>query len=164
MTMPEPVVILVAIAMVVGLIGTVVPVLPGVLLIWVAGLGYGLIEGFGGIGIAAFAVMTMLLGVGMAMSYVLPKRAGERGGAPTSSLRLGLVGAIVGFFVIPVLGLPIGGAAGVLLGEYSRLGSWPAAWTTTRAVIGGFGLAVLAEFGAGVAMVATWAGWVALRP
>ena len=154
---------LVAAVMAVGLIGTVVPVLPGLLLIWGAGLGYGLAAGFEGIGIAAFAVMTMLLGVGMAMSYVLPKRAGERGGAAKSSLRLGILGAVIGFFVIPVLGLPIGGALGVLAGEYHRLGQWPAAWTATRKVLAGFGLAVLAEFTAGVFMVATWAGWVLLR-
>jgi uncharacterized protein len=147
--------------MAIGLIGTVVPVLPGLLLIWATGLVYGLLAGFGGVGIAAFAVMTMLLGVGMAMSYVIPKRAGERGGAPKASLRLGIVGAVVGFFVIPVVGLPIGGALGVLLGEYSRLQDWSAAWATTRKVLGGFGLAVLAEFTAGVFMVATWAAWVA---
>jgi hypothetical protein len=153
---------LLAVVMAVGLIGTVVPVLPGLFLIWGAGLLYGILAGFGGFGIAAFAVMTLLLGLGTAMSYVLPKRAGERSGAPRSSIRLGIVGAVVGFFVIPVIGLPIGGALGVLVGEYNRLGTWPAAWATTRAVLGGFGLAVLAEFTAGVLMVGTWAGWVAL--
>lgn len=154
---------LVAIAMAVGLIGTVVPVLPGLLLIWAAALVFGLFAGFGTVGVVAMALLTMLLAVGMAMSYVLPKRAGERGGAATSSLRLGMVGAIVGFFVIPVLGLPIGGALGVLVGEYSRLGQWPAAWAATRKVLAGFGLAVLAEFTTGVVMVATWVGWVVLR-
>ena len=153
---------LVAIAMAIGLIGTVVPVLPGLLLIWGAGLFYGLLAGFGTVGIVFFAVMTMLLGVGMAMGYVLPKRAGERSGASKTSVRLGMVGAVIGFFVIPIVGMPIGGALGVLVGEYQRLQSWPAAWAATRAVLGGFGLAVLAEFTAGVFMVASWAGWVAL--
>lgn len=157
------VIVPVAAVMAIGLIGTVVPGLPGLVLIWGAGLVYGLLGGFGGgIGIAAMAVMTMLLGVGLATGYVLPKRAGERGGAAPSSLRLGVVGAVVGFFVIPVLGLPIGGALGVLAGEYNRMNSWPAAWASTRAVIGGFGLAVLAEFATGIAMIAVWAGWVLL--
>lgn len=150
----------VAAVMAVGLIGTVVPALPGLLLVWGAGLVYGVVAGFSTVGVVALAVMTMLLGVGLAMGYVLPKRAGERSGAARSSLRLGIVGAVIGFFVIPVLGLPIGGALGVLAGEYNRMNSWPAAWTSTRAVIGGFGLAILAEFAAGVAMVATWAVWV----
>ena len=155
-------IVLIGIAMAVGLIGTVVPVIPGLLLIWGAGLVYGIGAGFDTLGIVVFAVMTLLLGVGMAMSYVLPKRAGERGGAAKSSVRLGMVGAVVGFFVIPVLGLPIGGTLGVLVGEYSRLGQWPAAWATTRKVLAGFGLAVLAEFTAGVLMVASWVGWVLL--
>lgn len=153
----------IAAVMAVGLIGTVVPAMPGVLLIWGAGLVYGLLGGFGGgIGIAAMAVMTILLGAGLLATYALPRRAGERGGAARSSLRLGVIGAVIGFFVIPVLGLPIGGALGVLAGEYSRLGSWPLAWSATRGVIFGFGLAVLAEFAAGVGMVATWAAWVVL--
>ena len=152
----------VAAVMVVGLIGTVVPVLPGLLLIWGAGLVYGIVDGFEGVGTAAFAVMTVLLALGMTMGYVLPKRAGERSGATKSSVRLGILGAVIGFFVIPVVGLPIGGALGVLAGEYGRLHDWPAAWAATRSVLGGFGLAVLAEFTAGVLMVAAWSAWVAL--
>ena len=159
--MSNGVLALFAIGMIVGVIGTVVPVLPGLLLIWAVALVYGLIAGFGTAGIVAFAVMTMLLGLGMAMSYVLPKRRGERGGAAKSSLRLGIVGAVIGFFVIPIVGLPIGGAVGVLLGEYSRTQRWPLAWATTKSVLMGFGLAVLAEFTAGVLMVGTWAAWVA---
>lgn len=160
--MSGPGLALVAIAMAIGLIGTIVPVLPGLLLIWGAGLVYGVIAGFDTIGVVLFAIMTMLLAVGMAMSYVLPKRAGERSGASKTSVRLGIVGAVVGFFVIPVIGMPIGGALGVLVGEYQRLQSWSAAWAATRSVLGGFGLAVLAEFTAGVFMVGSWAAWVAL--
>ena len=151
---------LVAVVMAVGLIGTVVPVLPGLLLIWAAALVYGLADGFGAAGGVAFTLISLLLVAGMSAGYVLPKRAGERSGASKSSMRLGLVGAIIGFFVIPVIGLPIGGALGVLLGEYQRLQSWPAAWTATRSVLGGFGMAVLAEFTAGVAMVGIWVVWV----
>lgn len=153
---------LVVIAMAIGLIGTIVPVLPGLLLIWGAGLVYGLFAGFGTVGVVFLAVMTMLLGVGMAMSYVLPKRAGARGGASKASLRLGMVGAVVGFFVIPIVGMPIGGALGVLAGEYNRVRQWPVAWATTRTVLAGFGLAVLAEFTAGVFMVGSWVAWFLL--
>ncbi|MPZ74338.1 MAG: DUF456 family protein [Nitriliruptorales bacterium] len=156
-------VVVIVVVMVVGLIGTVVPVMPGLILIWGAALAYGLIDGFGRAGSFAFTVISLLLAGGMVAGYVLPHRAGVRGGAARSSLRLGIVGAIVGFFVIPVLGLPIGAVAGVLLGEYSRLGDWGPAWTTTRRVIAGFGWAALAEFTAGVAMVGTWAAWLAVR-
>jgi uncharacterized protein YqgC (DUF456 family) len=149
--------------MVAGLIGTIVPLVPGLLIVWVAGLVYGLVEGFGTLGGVAFAVMTVLLVMGSAASYVLPHRAGVLAGAGKGSLRLGIVGAVVGFFVIPVLGLPIGAVAGVWLGERLRLGDWREAWGTTRRVVVGFGLGALAEFGAGALMFATWLIWVALR-
>ncbi len=38
---------------------------------------------------------------------------------------------------------------------------WPAAWASTKSVLAGFGLAMVAEFTAGVLMVATWGAWVA---
>lgn len=153
---------LVGVVMAVGLIGTVVPVMPGLLLIWGAGLVYGLLAGFGTVGMAAFVVMTALFAGGSVLSYVLPHRAGVQGGAAGSSLRLGIVGGVVGFFAIPVLGLPIGAVAGVLVGEYRRLGGWAPAWATTKRVLVGFGYAALAEFIAGLAMIGTWVGWVVL--
>lgn len=150
----------IAVVMVVGLIGTIVPLMPGLALIWAAGLVYGLVAGFGPAGAVAFVVMTALLIAGTVGTYVLPHRAGVQGGAARSSLRLGIVGGIVGFFVIPVLGLPIGAVAGVLGGEYRRLGQWSAAWATTRRVLLGFGLAAGLEFGVGVVMIGAWVVWL----
>ena len=154
---------LVATVMAVGLVGTVVPVMPGLVLIWAAGLVYGLVSGFGTAGIVAFAVMTLLLVAGTVLSYTLPHRAGIQGGAARSSMMLGIVGAVIGMVVIPVLGLPIGAVLGVLLGEFRRLRQWPAAWATTKVVVIGFGKAALAEFLAGVAMIGAWVVWVVAR-
>ena len=143
--MGEPVVVLlVAAAMAVGLVGTVVPVVPGLGLVWLAGLVYGLVEGFGTVGLVAFALMTAL-------------------GAARSSLWLGALLAIVGFFVIPVVGLPLGGALGIQLGEQLRTRDRRAAWRTTRATLTGFGLAALIQLATGVAMVVVWATWVVVR-
>jgi uncharacterized protein len=149
----------VAIAMAVGLVGTIIPMMPGLAVIWIAGLAYGLIGEFGTLGAGAFAAMTVLLAMGTVASYALPHRAGVLAGAGRTSLRLGIAGAVVGFFVIPVLGLPIGAVLGVLLGEQRRLGDWGEAWATTRKVVVGFGLGALAEFVAGVLMVASWGVW-----
>lgn len=153
-------VVAVAAAMAVGLLGTIVPMMPGLAIIWVAGVVYGVADGFGTLGIAAMASMTLMLGLGLAASYALPHRAGVLAGAGRASLRLGIAGAVVGFFVIPVLGLPIGALLGVLVGEQRRLGDWSRAWVATRSVAIGFGLGALAEFGAGVLMVIAWVVWV----
>lgn len=152
---------LIAAAMAVGLMGTVVPVMPGLVVMWAAGLVYGLVAGFDAVGILAFGAITALLLGGTVLSYVVPHRSGVRGGVPKSSLRLGIGGAIVGFFAIPVLGLAIGGVLGVMAGEYQRLGNWAAAWRTTKTVVVGFIKAAAFELLAGVAILGVWIWWVA---
>jgi uncharacterized protein len=146
--------------MVFGLVGTIVPGIPGLLVIFGAAIVYGAVEGFGGIGTTVTVLLAGLLLAGSAASYVLPHRAGVLAGVGRSSLRLGLVGAIAGLFLIPLLGLPIGAVLGVLVGEHHRLGDWGEAWGTTRKVVIGFGLGALAEFSAGVLMIIAWIVWV----
>jgi uncharacterized protein len=152
--------LLVGVVMVVGVVGTIIPFVPGLVIVWAAGLVYGLIEGFGTTGWVAFAVMTVLLVLGSAATYVLPHRAGVLAGVGRTSLRLGMLGAVIGFVVIPVIGLPLGAVAGVWVGERRRLGGWQEAWGTTRTVVIGFGLGALVEFGSAVLMVVTWLIWL----
>jgi uncharacterized protein YqgC (DUF456 family) len=154
------VVALVAVAIVVGAVGTVVPLVPGLALVWGATLAYGLVEGFGTAGTAAFAVITALAVAGVLAGWVVPPRVAGAAGAARSSILLGAVAAVVGFFVIPVVGLVVGGVAGVYAGELQRTGSGAAAWRATRATLQGFGLAALLQLATALVMAATWAVWV----
>lgn len=151
---------LTAAVMVLGLVGTVVPVWPGLGVVWAAGLVYGVVAGFGAVGAVAFTVMTVLAIAGTVATVVLPHRGGAARGAPTSSLLAGLVGAVVGVVVLPVLGLPLGALAGVWLAEMARLGDAARAWRATLGVLRGFGLGVLVELGLGTVMIACWVVWV----
>jgi uncharacterized protein len=154
------VVALVAVAMAVGAVGTVVPLVPGLALVWGAALVYGLVEGFGTTGAAAFAVVTALALAGMLAGWVVPARVAGAAGAARSSILLGAVAALVGFFALPIVGLVVGGVAGVYVGEWQRTGSGAAAWRTTRATLKGFGLAALVQLAIALAMAATWVVWV----
>lgn len=151
---------LIAVVMAVGAVGTVVPLLPGLALIWAAGLGYGLAEGFGTAGVAAMVVMTALLVAATIAGWVVPTRRAGGAGASRRSVWLGVGAAVVGFFVVPVVGLPLGGVVGIYLGEHLRTGDPRAAWATTRATITGFGLAALLQLAAALAMIAVWVVWV----
>jgi uncharacterized protein len=153
-------VILVAVAMAVGVVGTLVPLLPGLLLVWGAGLVYGLAEGFGAVGVVAFTLMTLMALAGVAAGWMVPQRAAGRAGASRSSVWLGVVGAIVGFFAIPVVGVAVGGLAGLYLGELRRTQDATTAWRATWATLVGFGVASLVQFGLGMAMALTWLVWV----
>jgi uncharacterized protein YqgC (DUF456 family) len=63
---------------------------------------------------------------------------------------------VVGFFVIPVVGLVAGGVLGVYVAERARLGNHAAAWTSTRRVLVAAGIGALVEIGAGLLMMAVW--------
>lgn len=148
--------LLVGLVMLTGLIGVVVPVLPGLFLMWATGVAWAWLDGGGGGRWAVAAALTMLLVVGTTLKYVLPARSAGRAGAPRTTLVLGAVGAIVGFFVVPFLGFVIGGVGVVFLVELVRLGSAAAAWRSTRAVLVGIGVGMVVELWAATMMMSVW--------
>lgn len=153
----------VAAVMLVGLLGTVVPIWPGVAVVWAAGLVYGLVAGFGTAGVVAFALMTGLAVAGTVAKVLLPVRTGARRGATLRTLGAAVAGAAVGAVVLPVLGLPVGALAGVWAAELARLGDAGQAWTSTLGILRSMGLGVLVEFGVGTAMLACWVVWAVAR-
>jgi uncharacterized protein YqgC (DUF456 family) len=155
-------IVLVALVMAVGLIGTVLPFVPGLPLIWGAALVYGLIEEFGTPGWVAMSIITLVAIGGMVAKFVLPQRRASAGGAPRSTLVVGSIAGIIGFFVVPIVGLPLGAVAGVYLAEYWRTADPGAAWRSTKQVIVGFGIGTLLEMSAGLVMIIAWVAWVLL--
>lgn len=147
---------LVAVVMAIGVVGVVVPLLPGLLLIWAAGLWWTLADGGGPARWTVLGVMTALLVAGAVAKYVLPARSAATRGAPAITLLVGAVGAVVGFFVIPVIGLVVGGVGGIFLAELVRLRNGRQAMATTWATLVAIGVGVLVELTAGLAMVLTW--------
>jgi uncharacterized protein YqgC (DUF456 family) len=152
----------IGLVMLVGLAGTVVPLLPGLPLIWGAGLIYGLLTGFDAVGWTAMAVLTLLLVLGVAAKYILSGRKAAAGGAPAYTMLAGALFGIIGFFVVPVIGLVLGAAAGILAAERLRTGDWGVAGRSTRDVLVAYGIGTAIEFAAGVLMIGAWVGWLAL--
>lgn len=151
-----------ALFMAVGLAGVILPFVPGLPIIWGAALLYGIMTDFGGVGWTAIIAITLLAVVGMVASIVLPDRAGAAAGASRSTrLFAGLLG-LVGFFVVPVIGFPLGACLGVLIAQYRQTDDWDAAVQSTVAVLKGFGVGIIAELGAGLTMVLVWVAWVLL--
>jgi uncharacterized protein len=146
--------------MLIGLAGVVVPFLPGLALVWGGVLLWAVLR-HDALGWATLAVATALLAAGTIAKYLLPGRRLREAGVPWSSLFLGGVLGVVGFFVIPVVGAVLGFVLGVYLAERVRLGG-PAAWPATRRALGAVGWSMAIELTAGLLIVATWAGAVAL--
>ena len=157
------VLIVVGTAMLVGLFGTLIPFVPGLPLIWAAAMFYGYDSDWTSTGVVAMLLITVIMLAGVAAKIVLPSKRVTESGAPRSTLFIGGVAGIIGFFVIPVVGLPVGAIAGVLLAEHRRTNDWDAAWASTKSAIIGFGIGTLIEIGAGIAMIACWVVWALLE-
>jgi len=106
--------VLVGIAIAVGVAGVILPILPGLWLIWGAALAYGLLVGFEGWAWPAMAAITALAAVGTGIIYYLPARKTGEIGMPRWGQLVAAGGAIIGFFVIPIVGAIVGLIAGTL--------------------------------------------------
>lgn len=148
--------LLVGLLMLVGVLGVVIPVLPGPVLVWAAGVAWAWLDGGGALRWGAVAVLTLVLIAGTTAKYAVPARSASGAGAPRSTLLIGAAAAVVGFFVIPVVGFVVGGVGAVFVAELARLGSALAAWRSTQAVLLAIGIGILVELGAALAMVAVW--------
>jgi uncharacterized protein YqgC (DUF456 family) len=142
--------------MLVGVIGVIVPVLPGLLLVWAAGMTWVWLDGGGATRIVVGVLLTGLFVVGTVAKYVLPARSASGAGAPRSTLLLGALGAVAGFFLIPVVGVVVGGIGAVYLAELARLSNARTAWRSTWVVLRAVGIGMLIELATAVLMLGTW--------
>lgn len=151
--------VVVLIVMLIGMVGTLIPILPGIALMWVAALGYGFVVGFDAMAVGVLIVISALTVVAMIIGVLLPKRAAADAGASTASQISAAVGAIIGFFAIPVIGVVVGALVGIALAEWYDKRDWPAARASTIAVAKGLGLSALLQFGIAFMILVVWSVW-----
>ena len=144
----------VGLAVLVGLVGIVLPVLPGSLII-AAAVGFWALDSGGGAW-AVFAAVALLLAVGWAGSYVVPGRRIATSGVPRSTLVVAGLAGLVGFFVVPVIGLFVFFPAGLYAMEYRRLHDTTAAWASAWLAIRATALGMLIELTMALLATATW--------
>lgn len=109
--------ILCAALIVAGLAGTVLPVLPGTVLVW-GGIVLGAwIDDFQRVGTTTLVVITVLAALAWVLDYVAGLLGARKAGASRQALLGAAIGTVVGLFmgVVGVLFMPLVGAA---LGEY----------------------------------------------
>ncbi len=141
-------------AILVGLLGIVVPLLPGTLLVAAAVLGWAIAVG-DPLGWSLGGAALLVLALGAVVKYAVPGRGLKAAGVPNRTLLLGAALGVVGFFVVPVVGLVVGFVLGIYLSEAQRLGR-PAAWPATKVALRAVGLSILIEIAAALVAVALW--------
>lgn len=149
---------LVALAVIVGLVGIVVPVLPGLLLVWGSvALWAGLQHHWW-----LLALVTITYAVGLVLQWALPGRRLRSAGVPTLSLVVGVLVGVVGAFVIPVVGALVGFVLGIYLAEAGRLRDARTAWPSTVHALRAIGLSMAIELSAALVISSTWVAWLLL--
>ena len=144
------------IAILIGIFGTILPSVPGLILSWAGVLLWAIFTDAGPAKWWAVAAATLLALFATVLKYLLPGRRMARHGVPGITLLVGTVAGIIGFFVVPVVGLFLFFVLGVFLAELIRLrdvgGAWPSTWKAIKAV----GLSMLIEIFAGLLILASW--------
>ncbi|MCA9933882.1 MAG: DUF456 domain-containing protein [Ardenticatenaceae bacterium] len=140
---------------VVGIIGTAVPIIPGTLLIWMGTAVYAWHVGFDTFGLTYFLLLSLIAIVTGTADLWLPLISSKAGGASGRAILFGTIGAIVGTFVlpIPIVGTIVGYIGGLLLGEYQKHGDWELAKKAGLRGLAGWGLATAVQFGGGILML-----------
>ena len=158
--MSEPlntiVLVLISILMLVGLIGTVLPVLPGTVMILLAALIYALAEGFQAIGWPTLLVLLVLTLVATSADIWASSVGAKAGGASGWSVVVGLFGGLAGFLLFSLPGSILGAILGVLATEIMRVGDlkhalkagsgWMLGWLLSSVLQLAFGLIMVAIF------------------
>ncbi|MGV9822629.1 DUF456 domain-containing protein [Nocardia xishanensis] len=147
--------VVIGLLILVGLVGIIVPILPGVILVFGAILAWAIMTG-GASAWAVFAISTVFLVVSGIVKYTWPGRKMKDAGVSNRALFLGAVLGVVGFFVIPIVGLFVGFVLGVYLSELQRLGHNQPAWQATKHALKGVGLSMLIELLGALLATATW--------
>lgn len=147
--------LLVGAAILVGVVGVVIPAVPGVLLVWGAVLVWTLASDGDGRWVV-FGLVSVVAAISQVLKYLIPGRKMQAAGIPTRTLLLGAVLGVIGFFVVPVLGALIGFVLGVYLAERARLGSHDLAWPSTKEALRGALLSMAIEFASASICAGIW--------
>jgi uncharacterized protein YqgC (DUF456 family) len=150
--------ILAGLAVLVGLVGIVVPILPGLALQVVAVALWAFEES----NFTGWVVLGLAVGLAAAATvfkYLFPGRRLKATGVPGWVLLAAVLVGVIGLFALPVIGAPIGFVLTIYFFERARKGkalAWPSTKGALRAVltsigielVGGFSIAVLFFVGA----------------
>ena len=146
--------------MLAGLLSLMIPILPGLWIMWISALVYGLITGFDTAGIIIMVVITLLTVTGGFMDNLFMAGSSKRAGASWKSILAALLGALIGSFFWPPFGGLILAMVAIFLVELLRLNDWRQALQSTRSLAVGCGWGVVARFGFGVLVYGVWLLWV----
>lgn len=148
----------------IGLVGTVVPLIPGTILIFAGALLYGFLEGFESVGWPTLLVLGLLTLLATTADLWATSTGARLGGASGWSIVGGMIGGTVGLLVFTLPGALLGAVLGVLVVEIARARDWRQALKAGSGWAVGWLVATILQVIIGLAMVAIFLWQVRLGP
>ncbi|MEU2582334.1 DUF456 domain-containing protein [Streptomyces avermitilis] len=149
----------VGVVLLLGLVGVLVPGVPGSWLVWAAVLWWTLKDPQAlAWGVLVGATLVLLLSRAIRWSLP-PRRLRESGATPRMGAYAG-IGALLGFVLLPVIGAIPGFIGGIYLSERLRLGRHREAVAAVRTAMRSGGSSVLTELFACLLVAGAWLGAV----
>lgn len=146
-----------------GLFGLLIPVFPGLTVMWIGTLVYAIVQGINGnmtwVDWVLFALITLLMiGGNIADNIIIAKHVLDKNVPWSSILWAFAAGIVVSLFFTPIAGM-VASPVGLYLAEWRRLKEKQAALANTKAWMTGWGWSLAARFGIGVVMFVFWMLW-----
>jgi len=145
--------------MLVSLCGLIVPIFPGLVVIWVLALLYGILSGFGMLGAVLFVIITGLAILGEISDNLLMSKKARQEGARWLSIAFAFVAGIVCSIAFTPLAGIAAALGGLFLAEFVSSKDYRKALAVTKGMAIGWGWSFVARFGVGLMMIALWAIW-----
>lgn len=142
----------------VGLLGIVIPVLPGGLIVGSSILVWAAIVGGGAW--LVFGIAAALIVIGDVVKYLVAGKHLKSSGVPNITILVGGIVGIVGFFVVPVIGLFIGFMVGAYVAEFVRTRDASIAWAGAIAAAKAALITMGIELFAALLAAGVWLGGV----
>lgn len=144
-----------ALVFAVGVLGIVFPVLPGLIICLAAVLVWAVDVG-GTRAWVTFAIAALVYVCGVVLQLTIPGRRMKAEGVGGWTIMLGLLAAIVGFFVVPVIGAPLFFVGGVYLVERFRYRDGQRAWAATKSALKGVIRSMGVELATATTIAVVW--------
>ena len=146
-----------------GLAGLLIPVFPGLTVMWLGTLFYALVQASGGkmnwVDWVLFTFITLLMIGGNIVDNIIIAKHVRDNDVPWSSIIWAFAaGIILSLFFTPIAGM-VASPVGLFLAEWRRLKDKQTAFDNTKAWMTGWGWSLAARFGIGVIMILFWALW-----
>jgi hypothetical protein len=148
--------------MLLGLVGIIIPMLPGVFFIWLGVAVYVWQTGFEIITIPHFLLISVLVLFAGTSDLWLPYFGAKKSGAAKRSYLLSTIGAIIGSFLLPVIGTIIGFVLGLFLGEYWKHQDAGTAVRVSWGGLKGWGIATIIQLVIGVLVIGLFS-WLVIN-